>query len=49
MRRTFFIAVYDRRPGDSNWDPRADLDRDESVTAFDYQILSDHFDQVGDE
>jgi hypothetical protein len=36
-------------PGDSNWNPDADLDGDAEVTLFDFGVLVKNFGETGEE
>jgi hypothetical protein len=51
-RRQLFVvlvAAFGSVPGDSTWNPNADLDGDEEVTLFDFGILVKNFGKIGDE
>jgi len=43
------VAAFGSVPGDSNWNPDADLDGDEEVTLFDFGILVKNFGTIGDD
>ncbi|MCL6476409.1 MAG: carboxypeptidase-like regulatory domain-containing protein [Firmicutes bacterium] len=43
------VAAFGSVPGDSNWNPDADLDGDAEVTLFDFGVLVRHFGEIGDE
>jgi hypothetical protein len=43
------VAAFGSLPGDSNWNPSADLDGDDEVTLFDFGILVRNFGMIGDD
>lgn len=43
------MSAFGTVPGDSNWNPNADLDGDEEVGLQDFSILVRNFGQLGDE
>ncbi len=51
-RRQLFVvlvAAFGSIPGDSNWNPNADLDGDDEVTLHDSGVLVRNFGLTGDE
>jgi len=43
------VAAFGSVPGDSTWNPNADLDGDEEVTLQDFGVLVRNFGLTGDE
>jgi hypothetical protein len=43
------VAAFGSVPGDSNWNPEADLDGDAEVTLLDFGVLVKNFGETGEE